>query len=395
MQVTSEKFSWQNDFGVAVDDYIKGLQLKDWEVGLLWRVLTIADTVELSPEVAVEQCRDFLSIMRGEPDNFPALSFAELSGLTVDNELLSDSNFTRRLLRTVYFIINYGDINLAGVLRAKLEDASGGDLSFSTLEESEQKDFYRALYLELCFEFMDSVPENKQLFLLSSDLFPLIVRLRYSVAEALAKYLDSYTMFSRRMDLSLDYAAFLLINDTSVGERSGEPVPLMKWMELFRTYSQETLGAMELMKFLDDDTYAGQCTQGEKEIIRAYIELYVRLVSGALAVPGGDLDAIEADALKMMKNTIKTGPNWYYIINSPAVAENQRIEIREYLENEIDGGATAQKIKTAIAKILDWNLGHKLDNILTINDLYEQHFGAKAEPLVYFDEASGKFVLSK
>ncbi len=391
------QYNWGKWFGQRVENQALSWPLKDWEKNFLWRVL-FAGAANSTPDANTDRCERYLAVMQGNLAGVKPFDRNEINSFTWDYGLLSDVSFSQRFLRTVYLAVNFQDTDLAFGLRSRLEEVTGGNMLFIGLEQKDQRDFCRALYLILCFEFFNFLAEKVQMFVLSSDLMAMAVSLQFPIEEYVAEYLDSFATFSRRQDLAIDYAAFLLLNETPVGQRNGEAVTLKSWIELFRSYSEETLDAMTLIKFLGDEGYMGDCQEEEKQVVRAAIELYVHLVSGSLIVPDGNVKAVEelADQLAKTKSgPAGKGPNWVYLMNSPVINELQKQDIERWFNSAQSARAVKQLIVNSIMPVVDWAKEEKLANLLVINDLFEKRFGADAVSIVYFDEAQGKFVLNK
>ncbi|MFA6551835.1 MAG: hypothetical protein WCV41_04890 [Patescibacteria group bacterium] len=376
---------------------IAGWKLARWEEDLVYRLVAYATGAE---SAAVAEWGEWVRVLRGSENGIVKFAYAEMEQISWNGPALRQESFRRRLACTVYWALNVGDVPTAMSIREKLEYASASTLEFDDLPD-DLNDWYRRLYLIICFQNFNILPNFVRLFIISSPLLVLSFQIGFDFETSARDLLNGFVDFGVRQDTARQLAVFLLDNQTSLGRKSAEEaVTVNYWIEKFRVYSRGNFGGMDLVNFIGDKNFTGFCTVEDKDLILSVVGLYTRLVNGSLIVPDGDVDAIVKLALEVEKEddrdsgvAVPDKVDFAVLLGKPIFSDWDRQTLRAWLKKQPDLLELKDVVLREVQK-LDWANEPYISNLLELSDLMNKYFGPGGI-LVYFDEAQGKFVLNK
>ena len=370
-------------------------KMEKWEEALLLQLYPIAESFD---EAELLRHGETLKIMRGQNPQVAEFTFEEIDPLAFTSDMLSDDVFRFRLERTLHAILQDRKGGLAMFIREKLEDYTKKTLDFPELAP-ELAGFYQRFYLALCLNFFVILPEEIRVFIFSTDLIVLAVRVGFDLEEVIRDFGATYHEFDIREDTCLTLASFLLSNEAILGKKSdGNSATISYWLETWRNYGEGKSGGMKLLNFFDEVGRMDKCTAGEKEIIRALVELYTNFINGILLMPEADLGKIRRLRAEMEKQEAATQTTasgdlpWAGFLSRDTLQSWQKREIEGWIVRQ-GNPEDARRMVIGALRNLDLNNEIILNNIIFVNGLLEKRFGSRFDAIVYFDESRGKFVL--
>lgn len=388
---------------VIADDQKKTLKervaawgLMNWEETMVYQLVAFATPVEAA---AVDEWEQWLKVMRGQDNTVTKIGYAELDSSPIDDAILIQEEFQQRLTAAAFWALDNHDIRYAMLIRQKLEAATNGELEFANLP-FDLGHWYQRLYIVLCLNNFNALPDSVRVFFLASPLLVLSIQLGFDWDALLRGYFDTIMTFAIRKESIRQFSAFLLDNRAPIGWRNEKEMGTINfWIEKFRQYSRENFGAMELLEFLNSKPDTGFCTVEQKNIIRAVIELYTHLVNGFLIIPEGDVEAVykiadqlEREEAKEKNFAMPESINWTELIKKPSLSDWDKQIIAIWFKHHADVSDIKKTIQTT-AQNFDWSSDPYLANLLEINDILSTQFGP-AGILIFFDEMQGKFVFN-
>jgi len=376
-------------------EVVAGWKLTRWEEDLVYELVGLGARAGAA---TVAQWGEWVAVLRGSQAGVVRFTYVELAQIAWDRSALQQESFQRRLACTVYWALNVMDAQTAMSIREKLEYASGGNLEFGLPDELE--DWYRRLYLIICFYNFNILPNFVRLHIVHSSLLMLSYQIGFDFEGAARTLISGFVDFGVRADLARQLAVFLLDNQTSLGWKSKtETAVINYWIEKFRVYSRGNFGGMDLMNFIGDKNFTGFCTAEQKELILSVVGLYAHLINGSLIVPDGDIDTVAKMALELEKEeerdrdvVVPDTMDFGALLGKSSFTDWDRQSLRVWLKKQPDLLELRNTIFQAI-KPLNWAGEPYLGNLLELSDLVSKYFGSGGV-LVYFDEAQGKFVLN-
>lgn len=378
-------------------------RLFQWEDQLLYWLHPLAGGNNFS-EAELASVDYLVGIMRGETDVEP-LTVEEISNpnwLSATTDIVA---MRGRLARTIYFCLNRNNTTMALLLRQAFDPL--------VLQSEQLIDELRPLvilfYNVLCVYYFSLFPKPITYFIFESSHVIILIKSGFNWEEAIRSITDSWISFDERRVYCLELAASLSGNQTPLGSDITGTVQTVKyWIDTFRNYSHGEFDGLGLVNFLADENYFGGSGRKDKEIISQIIHLYTHLVDGYLAVPKGDLSALDKSI------EVMTGKNEDTILfdyfdskgafdgakEAPALAENANLSISNPVK--IVKPDLSQKFSLSLSdvrKIIVNEFGYSLDNqydnvevvLQRLQELAIDFEMPEIADCYYFDESTGKF----
>lgn len=413
MAIFEEKFIFTNsarshlDPSVAsvFDDLVKKWDLFVWEDALLFQLYPITPEDILGSD-ALADVDDLIKTLRGE-DGTQNFSQDELD--TVDWQSAvwyEDKNVIKRIYRTVYFCLNKNKNSLAMDLRFCLDPVV---MQKSKELPAETKEIVFLVYNTLCLYFFQQLPDKIVYFLFESGFVILALRIGFKLEDIIREATDRMVAFDRRNVFCLEMAASLADNPTQLGEDvNHESKDVKYWIDNFRIYSQSNFGGSDLLNFAADKNYFGGCTGADRELIMKVLEMYTHLINGYLAVPGGDMAAVDKRLSDLEEKGKADNPLAYFddkLFSKDVSVEDGNIAPIELPVEEKESVAVVQDtgIKDfdtkTIKKIIISEFGYSQDGqfedveavVNRLQELASDYNNPTIADLYYFDEQSGEF----
>jgi hypothetical protein len=235
--------------------------------------------------------------LRGK-DGMEPFSVDELDAINWQLGLADDSDLQKKLFRTIYFCINKEDRILAMALRLTLDPLF---IDRNQAVDPDTKELLLRPYAILCAYFFFLLPDSLAYFLFESGFVLVGFKMGFDWETIVRDVTERMVSFNHRQNLCIELSASLSENHTPLGQDiNGVSKDVKYWIDNFRIYSKGEFGGQELFAFLADENYLGSSSGEDKDLISLIIQLYTHLINGYLAVPGGDLSAVEKrmDALE-------------------------------------------------------------------------------------------------
>ncbi len=345
---------------------------------------------------------DFFDFLKDNQDSGAEFSSDQLGALSSDPAQLGDHLFQRYVANTIVQAVVQSDVDRAIVLRNYLEKQVMNDLTkVSQLFGQEIAVFYERGYIILANYFFANLSDGVMLSFLTTDLVVKAFQLKCNIEEAIRRFIDYFRDVTYRHEYALDFAGALGNNQTLlVKSAAGEKLTVSYWIDSFRAFSKNAFGGIDLLNFLNEKQTTAKLTGDQKDLIRQLLELYTHLINGFLTAPGGDVDAVIrlADRLDTVpsprsiveaEQILNPPQDWETILSLP-LSEEQQLAIGEWFGNFFDDKGVKAALQDRLGN-LDLETEPFLSNVLCLNGIFEGFF-PEAGPLVYFDEATEKFV---
>jgi len=326
-----------------------------------------------------------ISVIRRDAASSAALSAQEIDTLKFE-EFNKKPNAKDIICRTVYYIINFGNSNLAMALIKKFTEQSSAGANFFNFSDEDLL-FYKKIYLILACNFFDYLEEAQQFLLLNGDLLCLALQMGFDFEEIIANYLqETPSLFEVRNKKCLNFMSALADNGTVVGPPNEQELfSVYYWIGLFRTFSQNRMTEQKLKDFIEGKKFFTMISDADRYLVSVILSLYTRLADESLM--GLDMENIEN-----FKPDI-TSDITYAIFNRE-LTENDKQQIREWF-SQVSGEQVSAYISTVIdLQGVDYKNEPVLSNLLSVSDMYIDFYKIN-EPLIYFDEDKKDFILRK
>jgi len=361
-------------------------------------------------EGALRDVTELIKTMRGEDGTLP-FTDEELSEIEWQGQWYDDQEVVKQIFRTVYFCLNQNKTDLAMNLRFCLDPIA---MQKVVGLPTETRELVYSVYNVLCLYFFYNIPDGVAYYLFESGFVVLALKLGFKLEDIIADVTNRMVAFDRRKVFCIELSASLGENMTTLGaDNNHEEKNIKYWVDNFRIYSQGNFGGPDLLNFAADKNYFGGCSGDDRELIVKVLQLYTHLINGYLAVPNGDLAAVDK-RLKDLESAGKADdPLAYfedYLLSSDAPVVNQNFGSSELSteEKEIlnipndtnDTNETNKKIDVLVVKKLimsefGYAEGGQFEDVgAVINRLQElaaDFNDPEIADLYYFDEQSGEF----
>lgn len=380
---------------VAFDDLVKEWALFTWEDALVFQLYPLLDD-EVVTEEDLLVVNTLVITLRGEDDSEP-LEIEDLRTINWQHDLAEDPQLANRLFRTVYHCLNKEDRILAMTLRRTLDPLVVDREAAVPLEI---KEMLLRPYNILCAYFFFLLPDDLVYFLFESGFILVGLKTGFDWEKIVSSATDKMVSFNHRQYLCIELSASLSENLTPIGQDiNGEAKDIKYWIDNFRIFSKGNFGGQDLFAFLSEDSYLGGCNSVDKDLISQILQLYTHLINGYLAVPNGDLSAVE----NRLNNLEKTGKadSFAYFDDKPHVKEPV---IEEEITAEPPASSVNQNnftvINDDIRKFIISEFGYIPDGqyknleeiIARLAELAIDFNRPEIADLYYFDEQQNKFV---
>lgn len=361
------KLSWQNKF--------KEWDLAEWEDNILFQMLSLSEDFDSE---LLNYTDDLVNSMRGQNPNILPYNTTEIKALVVDGHYLSDENNYKRMLRTIYYGMNFGEGQLSFQLRIKLNPIINGEVEIKNLPVEYFAEL-SVIYLMTVCNYFVMQPIEVDRFVFISYLLPLSLDIGIDWESVVRETTLTMINFYERRDLCLDLAAALTMNDSVIGKKAdGLPADIAYWIDVARAVTQSKFDGVGLMKFINDAAYVGNCDGKEKKDIQKILQLYAHLINGFLILPEVDMESFIAN----VKDEEETDEFMF----KPA----EKIE-NPILEKEIKATDIKKMINDKFPTDQDGNY-LDVEGVLTeLQRLSIQHNDPKISEFLYFDDQENKF----
>jgi len=358
------KLSWQNK--------LKEWSLGQWEDNMLYQLLVFSEGLDVE---SLNYADGMIKTLRGNnPDVLP-YSTTDIKALSIDGVYLANENNYKRMLRTIYYGMNFGEGFLSYQLRIKLDPIINGQIEIKNLPPEYFAELSVIYLMTVCNYFLMQ-PVEIQRFVFISYLLPLSFDIGIDWENLLREDILTMINFYARRDLCLDLAAALSQNNSELGKKpNGDVADIAYWIDMGRAYTQTKFDGVGLMKFMNEDGNVGNCNGKEKINIQKTLQLYAHLVNGFLILPEVDMDSF----IKGVKDEDDTANE--FVFKAAEIPAKQKMTIE------------------SIKKIIDNKFpldseGNYLDIEGVMNELEKlskQYNDPKISEFLYFDDHEGKF----
>lgn len=378
------------------DDLVKEWSLFEWEDALVFQLYPLFED-DVVAEGDLLEVDVLIQNLRGADGTEP-FGVDELDAINWQGGVEDGSDLQKRLFRTLYFCINKDDRILAMALRSTLDPV------FIDQKQTfiETREVLIRPYNVLCAYFFFLLPDKLAYFLFESGFVLIGFKTGFDWEAIVRDATERMVSFNHRQNLCIELSASLSENRTPLGQdEKGVSKDIKYWIDNFRIFSKGEFGGQELFTFLDDDNYFGGCSGEDKDLISLIIQLYTHLINGFLAVPGGDLSAVE-ERVNALEKSGRAEDLFAYFDDKPQAdislsAKEIGVETQE--DNTGDNN-TFTVTNDDIRKIIISEFGYmpdgqykNLEEIFTrLQELAVDFNRPEIADLYYFDEQKNKFV---
>ncbi|MFA6423879.1 MAG: hypothetical protein WCV83_01030 [Candidatus Magasanikbacteria bacterium] len=374
----------------------KKWHLYNWEDGLLFQLYPINSNVKLTV-VDLEDADEIVKIIRGENPEVLPFSASEVRAMDIKSWFSNDLN-PRRLIRTIYFCLNNADNDLAAATRESL-DVLFADKKDVNFPDATYVFLLRAYICIFCYYFKN-VPDEMSSFVFANSYVLLAIQMGFDLEKIIMDYNETKIVFNNRMNFCLELAASLSENESEIGmDINGNKKTIKYWIDNLRIYSKKAFDGTSLLNFLGDKNYFGRCSSAEKEVITQVFQLYIHLINGFLAVPGGDLNVVNVWAQNLEKNNFSDDIFGYFKIsenmNKSKPTENNESKVVDNVSYNVGPFVDANAIRLIISSEFGYYPGDQYPNVdLVLQRLAElavDFNNPEILEMYYYDEKEGKF----
>lgn len=366
----------------AISKAIKGWGLVPWEDALVYQIMPPTAMVK---KEEFDKYDNLIKILRGKDPSASVLSSEEVAKIFF-NEAVKDAGWQKRLMRTVYSIINFGNGALALELIRQLEKQSLAGINFQKID-SEIVFLLKRVYIILSCNFFYRLSEDQQNIFLHSDLVILAIRLGFDFEVVIKDCIERFSvLFDGRKNRCMVFSGLLVDNGTIVGPPNDQGLyDVGYWINLFANFSQTKISDQTLRSFLEDKKFITGIDDTNKYVVSIILSLYIHLSDGSImGVNTYELEAYEPDATSEIVGGLLLNP----------LSEKDKQNIRSWFSK-----VNSDEAKGFIIYLLDIEGADTKDeplfsNLIDFNEMYLDYYKIN-EPLFYFDEAKHDFILNK
>ncbi|MBI2437163.1 MAG: hypothetical protein HYV41_05525 [Candidatus Magasanikbacteria bacterium] len=330
-----------------------------------------------------------------------------------DQQQLATDEMRNRFIVTFYELLIRPQPLLARAILEVLEKVSENRFIFENLAQDDKK-LYRRIYTSILLLYFNTSSDISKKLFLKSPFFVFGIQIGFDVHGAFKEYVQSYTTFILRENLSLNFASDIAINKTKLGKiLGGAEVTVEDWVNMLKEgiEKNEVENREILIELMSKNPDILVNLEYNQNVIKQILLLYYDLVAGNFILEDDGREPVE----KIMEQMAHEQG-----INLEAERQEHSLPFGEQLSSHtqdlyewiidiqtqnlllkwLDDYTTSSSkhkalVNLFISKKIVLDNEQNISALLELTDFLKQNGFSDEDDLIYFNEQTNKFEWNK